>query len=274
MTMSINRSLTTDEKTTANSESVFHLMDSSDSQSCAHSEMIASGTVSVFGVHKTISIQVLDRFARLSDLVPLARALSDVMVSEAIDHARGLGKTVFCDKKCAACCSYLVPLSIPEAICLYDEIQSLPPEQSHEFWSNSLSVAKQLLENDSGDVVNGESTLGAVGQWYSSKQVACPFLQNDLCAIYEHRPLACREYLATTPALWCQPEAARRVEKPDLPYSVLESLGKVAAQLEGTSVEAIMLPLTLPWIQENSERIQRKWSALSMAQSLIDALGA
>ncbi len=274
MTMSINRLFTTDEKTTANSESVFHLLDSTESLSCPHDEMTVRSAVSLFGVQKTISIQILDHFARLSDLVPLARALSDAMVSEAIEHSRMLGKSVFCDKKCAACCSYLIPLSIPEVIYLYDEIQSLPFEQSQEFWGNSLSVARQLLENNSVEAVGVESTLDAVGQWYSDKQVACPFLKNDLCAIYDHRPLACREHLVTTPASRCRPEVPGRVEKPALPYSVLESLGQVAAELEGTSVEAIMLPLMLPWIQENTDRINRKWSALKMAQSFVNALGA
>ncbi len=274
MTMSINRFSTTTEETTANSLSVFHLMDSAESPSGVHAEMTVSGTVSAFGIQKQISIEILGHFAGLSDLVPLARALGDVMVSEAIDHSMMHGQSVSCDKKCAACCSYLVPLSIPEVICLYDEIQSLPSEQGREFWGNSVSVARHLLDNDSGQAVGGESTLDAVGQWYSDKQVACPFLKNDLCAIYDHRPLACREHLVTTPALWCRPGVTKPVEQPELPYSVLESLGTVAAQLEGTPVEAIMLPLVLPWIQENRARIQRKWLARTMAQCFINALGA
>jgi len=58
-----------------------------------------------------------------------------------------------------------------------------------------------------------------------------------------------------------------------LPYSLVEAVGEVAAQLEGTPVEAIMLPLILPWIQENRERAQRKWSAQKMAQCLLNVLG-
>ncbi len=267
-------SSTMTEKTTARGGSVFRLILSGEALSSPQSGLVASDTICVFGVQKDISIEILDHEARLSDLVPLARVLSDAMVNEAIDHSRQLGKRVVCDKKCAACCSYLVPLSIPEILYLHDEIQSLSPERRRHFWENSLSVAAQLLKGSSSEAVDGESSLAAVGAWYSDKQVACPFLEQDLCAIYEHRPLACREYLVTTPASACSPEAMGHVEKPELPCSVLEALGKVAAQLEGTPVEAIMLPLMLPWIQENQDRVQRKWSSLEMAQCFMRALNA
>ncbi|MCP4451810.1 MAG: YkgJ family cysteine cluster protein [Planctomycetes bacterium] len=272
--MSTNRSSTVTEKTTARGGAVYCLAEPGETLSSAQSEMTVSRIISVFGVQKNISIQILDPEARLSDLVPLARALTDAMVSEAIDRSRQLGKRVVCDRKCAACCSYLVPLSIPEVIHLHDEVQSFSPEQSREFWENSLSVATRLLEGDSSEAVDGESSLDAVGEWYSDKQVACPFLEQDLCAIYDHRPLACREHLVTTPAPACSPEAVGHVEKPELPCSVLEAIGKVAAQLEGTPVEAIMLPLMLPWIQENPDRVQRKWSALEMAQCFMQAMSA
>ncbi len=252
---------------------VFRLMNSVGTSSIYTNEMTATGTISAFGVEKNISIQILQRSARLSDLIPLAWALCDAMVLEAKDHSRVGGKRTCCQKECSACCSYLVPLSIPEVIHLYDEIQSLPSEQSGEFWGCSLSVARHLLENGSSGVPDSESTLDDVGKWYSDKQATCPFLKNDLCAIYDQRPMACREYWVTTPALQCRPETVGSVETLELPYSVLESLGEVAAQLEGTPVEAVMLPLVLPWIRENRERASRKWSALKMAQCFLYALG-
>ncbi|MCF7972301.1 MAG: YkgJ family cysteine cluster protein [Phycisphaerae bacterium] len=182
------------------------------------------------------------------------------------------GKTIPCCEGCSTCCNYLVPLSIPEVIHVYEEIAALPAQLGHAFWGNSLRVAGQLLDNDTDHVPNGESSLDQVGQWYAHKEAACPFLENNLCALYDQRPLACREYLVATPASWCRPELVGRVEKIELPFSVLECLGKAAAQLEGTPVEAVMLPLILPWIEENEDRIHRKWSSREMAQCFLDNL--
>ena len=261
-------------KTSANSDSVFQLIDSTEPPSGPGSDMIATGTISLFGVQKHLSIQILDHLAGLSDLIPLAWALSDVIMSETINHARTLGKRTSCQQKCSACCGYLVPLAIPEVIRLFDEIQALPAQRSREMWGNSLSVAGRLLNNDACEVPNGETTLENLGVWYSDKQVTCPFLENDLCTIYDQRPLACREYLVTTSPQCCRTDSEAVVEKLELPLSILECLGEVAADLEGTAVEGIMLPLILPWVLKNRERTQRRWSAQTMAQRFLDVLSA
>jgi hypothetical protein len=38
-------------------------------------------------------------------------------------------------------------------------------------------------------------------------------------------------------------------------------LGRLAAEFEGTDVEAIMLPLSLVWFEENQQRAERTWPA-------------
>jgi Fe-S-cluster containining protein len=270
--MTMNRPSVAKAKEITNGTAVFQLVESTEMPSVIDSEKIVVGPVSLFGVQKHVSILCSDPFARLSELVPLARSVCDYAVYEARNRATTQGKTVPCCNKCSSCCSYLVPLSIPEVIHLYEEIQSLSSEQGQEFWRNSLSVAGQLLDNETADVPNEASTLDQVGQWYASKQASCPLLEDDLCALYDQRPLACREYLVATPSSWCRPESVGCVEKIELPFSVLESLGRVAAQLEGTPVEAVMLPLILPWIQENDERIHRKWSSKEMAQCFLNSL--
>lgn len=239
-----------------------------------NSENRVEGAVSLLGTQKHISIQFTDPYCRLSDLVPLARVLCDNMMSATMDKYQMLGEKISCGKGCSACCTYcLIPLSIPEVIHLYDDIESLLSEQSSQFWGNSLSAARTLLEEGSLEPPNGEPFLDYVGEWYSNKQAPCPFLENNLCGIYAQRPLACREYLVKTPAQWCCPEFADRVTKVRLSTSILESLGKAVAALEGTPVEAIMLPFILPWIDENYERINRRWSSRKMAQCFLDALG-
>ncbi len=64
-------------------------------------------------------------------------------------------------------------------------------------------------------------------------------------------------------------------DEPDvvkMPVSVLECLGRLTAELEQSDVEAIMLPLALPWAQENTERSNRTWPAVAMVDQFIDIL--
>lgn len=272
MIMSGNRSCRTSAQTHTYGTPVFQWEDSAICPSHANAETMVQGTVSLFGIEKHISIQFHEPFARLSDLVPLARGVCDDLVCEALDRASAMGKTVPCCGGCSTCCNYLVPLSIPEVIHLHEEIQSMPYERSRGFLGNSLAAARQLLGCGESELPSEESTLDHVGQWYHERKIPCPFLEKDLCAIYDQRPLACREHLVTTPAQWCHPGLVDRVDKLELQVSVLECLGRVAAQLEGTPVEAVMLPLMLPWIQENNERVHRRWSAKKMAQCFLDDL--
>ena len=57
-----------------------------------------------------------------------------------------------------------------------------------------------------------------------------------------------------------------------MPVSVLECLGWLAAELEQSDVEAIMLPLALPWAEENIERSNRTWSAVAMVERFIEII--
>ena len=59
---------------------------------------------------------------------------------------------------------------------------------------------------------------------------------------------------SSTRAFWstCNVEGTDDPDVMKMPVSVLECLGRLAAKLEQSDVEAIMLPLALPWAQENT----------------------
>lgn len=53
--------------------------------------------------------------------------------------------------------------------------------------------------------------------------VACPFLRNDLCTIYEHRPLVCRNHASFyATAKWCTPEHSLRTDAPMVNFSGID----------------------------------------------------
>ena len=64
---------------------------------------------------------------------------------------------------------------------------------------------------------------------YFAQKVACPFLEDESCSIHPTRPLACREFLAMTPAEMCALPTPDAVETVPLPSST----GNAVRRLEG-----------------------------------------
>ena len=64
------------------------------------------------------------------------------------------------------------------------------------FWKEEVTprTAKQLLQ----EVVEEEKR-------YLEQNIPCPFLDNQLCSIYEVRPYMCVSLVAVTPSEWCNP---------------------------------------------------------------------
>ena len=90
--------------------------------------------------------------------------------------------------------------------------------------------------------------------------------------LYEQRPLACREHIATGSNFFCQTDHRGEPNVVPMPVSVLEAVGQLTAELENLDIEAIMLPLALPWAHTNIECSHRTWPAVTMVKRLVEIL--
>jgi len=92
-----------------------------------------------------------------------------------------------------------------------------------------------------------------------------------VCSIYEQRPLACREHYVKHSA-----EACRSVyvipKVLEMPVQVPNALGQLASELEGTSIEAVILPLVLVWYEENSDRAEQTWPCSMMVKRFVEII--
>lgn len=224
-------------------------------------------------------INVADRRARLSDITPLARALSAKLTLAVSDRLGAGGKSVPCCKGCPACCRYLVPLSVPEVFRLRQEVLAMPAEQGKSVLHSCLETAKKILDerpkdSDINELAQTKSQIQIrrLGRWYAGLKLPCPFLSNSLCISYEQRPIACREHMVTGSAIFCDTEGTDESHIVQMPVSVLECLGELAAELEQSNIKAVMLPLALPWAQENLKRSRRTWPAVTMVEYFIEIL--
>jgi len=58
----------------------------------------------------------------------------------------------------------------------------------------------------------------------------------------------------------------------DIPVQMVEVLGRLAGELEGTSIEAVILPLMPAWHKLNQNRRKRTWPAEMMVERFVEII--
>lgn len=110
-----------------------------------------------------------------------------------------------CKKGCTSCCYY--PVSISD-------------------------VEIKLIERETG---RKRSKVTTVANTYQG--LACPFLQNNACSIYDHRPFVCRRHVTLTKTShWCDPERANTAKFPLLKFSEVDRVFNKLIKEAGTGM--------------------------------------
>jgi len=233
----------------------------------------------IFGEPVHFRIGVAQGQARLADIVPPARMVSTKLALTVLNKLRKEEKFIPCCKGCSACCNYMIPLSVPEVFRMREDVLAMPENRASVILQSCLNAAKKILDDTPEDfdlcsstTANSATQVSQLGRWYAALKLACPFLSDGLCTIYEQRPTACREHIVTGSPSLCEAEWTDESHLVQMPVSVLEALGQLASELEGTSVEAVMLPLALPWAQENLQRHQQTWPAPMMVERFVEII--
>jgi Fe-S-cluster containining protein len=141
-------------------------------------------------------------------LLPLFTSLSDTLVGLTAESVEQKGKKISCKKGCGACCRQLVPISPTEAYRIREMIDEMPEPRRSQIRARFEDARKRLDEGGllerllEPEKITQEETV-PLGMEYFSRKIACPFLEEESCSIHPDRPIACREYLVTTPAKNC-----------------------------------------------------------------------
>jgi Fe-S-cluster containining protein len=232
----------------------------------ADNSKIVGLTLDIFGRRLEFCITAAGN-ARLGDIIPAARVICDKITDVTIEQIRAQGQIIPCRKACAACCNYLVSLSVPEAFCFKQEIFHKKKYQLNRTLQPYFHAARRivkyrppdhLLESPSNSSVNfyGPKILAA---WYAGLNITCAFLRNSQCTIYEQRPFVCREHLVTGSEYGCRGKSSKTqiIEMPVQMGNVLCLLSKELCD----AGDAVMMPLALAWCDVNKHLCERTWPA-------------
>jgi Fe-S-cluster containining protein len=216
--------------------------------------------------------------AQLADIVPAARIICDKITDITTKQIRIQGGSIPCHKGCATCCSYLVSLSVPEALRFRQEFflkQKYRPSQTLRTY---LSAAKRIISHRPPDQVlkffsnssDNPFELNLLSDWYAGLNLVCPFLCNSLCTIYQQRPFVCREHFVSNPVHSCYGNCDKGeiIEMPVQMGTVLCRLTKKLCDVG----DAVMMPLALAWCEVNKQLCELSWPAAKMAKLFVEII--
>lgn len=229
----------------------------------------------------TTAVDVPASFVPVTAIVPMLRRLGEE--AQALEEARASeeGRRRSCRKGCAACCRLLVPLSPPEAYALMEFIRSLPARQQERI-STRMAQAKsvllshglwhRLLELGESSQPPDDDALEPINQDYYALRMPCPFLEDDMCSIYEERPAACRELLVTSPAESCDDMSRNEVDPMPVPVRIGPVLGMVWSELTETPPRLIPLPIVSDWVERHQRENEKMWQGSRLLDSALDKM--
>lgn len=197
--------------------------------------------------------------ARLESLLPVFQKIADGFVDVGAERAGSQGRAVSCKKGCGACCRQLVPISEVEARRIGRLVDELPEPRRTEVRARFERARERLADagllqklEDRKSLVEGE--VAPFGLAYFHVGIPCPFLEEESCSIHADRPISCREYLVTSPAVNCADPKPGDIDQVEMPTSVWTALARAGSTgLPGRFIPWVPLILAPDWASANPD---------------------
>jgi Fe-S-cluster containining protein len=210
-------------------------------------------------------------------MLPVFQKFTNNLVARGVERAAEAGKAISCKAACGACCRQPLLISEAEAFNLSDLVRSMPDERRNVIekrfregrehfeklgWFDRFDSMQERLEGGPRDDL-GREFVATVTE-YIDQRVACPFLEEESCSIYEDRPLICREYLVTSPSENCANPRPNNTEKLPIsgrPSKAFASLVKTENAEKPSSLLLInLLEFAQTHTEKFAERIGPAWA--------------
>ncbi|MBT7260308.1 MAG: YkgJ family cysteine cluster protein [Desulfobacula sp.] len=152
-------------------------------------------------------------------------------------------KEVFCREKCSDCCYAIFDLTLIEALYLKDKFLKnfIGKEKNDliEIAGKTDRVLTKMKREAFKEIKKGSNELEIIGKM-SQERVRCPLLGEDnLCVMYENRPITCRVYGIPTSTAGVSHICGRTNFIQGQPYPTL-NMDKIYTQLQLLSAQLVV----------------------------------
>lgn len=196
---------------------------------------------------------------RLKTLLPVMQQLSSTIVQIGEQNVENAGQKISCQKGCGACCRQLVPIAPVETHGIRDLVESMPEPRKTEIRRRFAEAKERLATSGMWQKLEERASwphedVLNVGLDYFRLGIACPFLEDESCSIHLDRPMACREYLVTSPAANCANPTPEGVEWVPIPAKVWTEVARMEeGEKPGTYVPWVPLTQALDYAATHEE---------------------
>jgi Fe-S-cluster containining protein len=199
------------------------------------------------------------------NLLPALHEIDNKFVATAVEVFVEKNEAISCKAGCGACCRQPVPLAEFEAYQIASLVEQLPisrrtaikkkfSEAYEKLESiNWLKHLEELLENSA---TKEEIQTHALAYFYQN--IACPFLEAESCSIYLDRPLACREYLVTSPAENCKKPTIETIKHIELKFQVSKIVRKLWKTSYTKDLDSVPMIYALEWVKKHPNKFDKK----------------
>lgn len=219
-----------------------------------------NAVLSLGDVKVRAGITVPTRPVPLSEFLPIFRSLAEAVVGRAVQAVEKDGKSVSCRKGCGACCRQLVPITEIEARQIRDLVENLPEPRRSDVRARFAAARRRLEGTPVLDKLlnpdrfsDGDLKATDLGLDYFRLGIPCPFLEDESCSIHPERPIACREYLVTSPAEHCADPALETVKVVPLSGKVSTAVTLMGVEPGRRFTRWVPLILALEWADGHSD---------------------
>jgi Fe-S-cluster containining protein len=127
------------------------------------------------------------------------------------DFNKKAPQPITCQKKCDACCHYQVASVPMEA--KYIHFQAKKKLTSKQFKAISRKL-KQVRTKEREIEFQYPNDVLKQAKAYRLQKIACPFLYNQTCMVYDYRPMICRFHSVISPPKFCYDNSTIQIVKP------------------------------------------------------------
>ena len=217
-----------------------------------------------------VDLTVPAKPVQLHRMMPVFQQLTNLFVDASAELAAMDGRTVSCKAGCGACCRQAVPVSEAEIQQIAELVAGLPEPRRTEIrarfaagvgriratgWFEAMDACVAAAPSKPTEEARREITDLALK--YFQQGVPCPFLEDESCSIHPDRPLACREYLVSSPPEDCRTLGAGKVRKIEMAWKLSRPL-KAISRTGRFGERFLSLILALELVERHPQALAEK----------------
>lgn len=223
-------------------------------------EVLLNGKVAlnIGGAPLELDMTIPQGEVKLRRMLPVFQQVSNTLTRLGAEGLEARGQPISCKAGCGACCRQAVPIAETEAFAIRDLVEGMEEPKRSEVKKRFEEGAKHFHEIGWFDKA-GKALESSMDEYvkavddYFREGIACPFLENESCSIHPYRPIACREYMVTSPAENCSIPDGAGVNTVEHFLLVSNPVIKMSETKLENGLPYVPLIRALEWAENNAE---------------------